>query len=52
MDVSEAGVVFWRVVVVEDGERGVQNSANVIIGVRTSGKTQCMANVELFRYRV
>ena len=44
MAVSEAGVVFGRVVVVEDGVCGVQNSANVIIGVQTSGKNQCMAN--------
>ena len=36
--VSKSDVVFGRAMVVEDGGRGVQNSANVIIGVRTSGK--------------
>ena len=48
MAVSEAGVVFGRVMVVEDGGRGVQNFANVIIGVRTSDKVQFFAEVVPF----
>ena len=50
--VSGSGVVFGRVVIVEEGGRGVQKCASTLIRIRNRSKTQCVAGGELFRYRL
>ena len=50
--VSGPGVVFGRVVVVDEGDRDVQKCAGIFIGAQTRGKAQCLTDGELFRCRV
>ena len=50
--VSESGVMFGRAVVVEEGGRGVLNSANAIIGVWTNGKVCIFVGIVLFTGRI